>query len=284
MAGNKEIQRIVEAGIDIITAGFPCQDISYAGKGAGLEGARSGLWFDALDTICMVGPRFALLENVPALLNRGMGEVLGGLAEGGYDAQWGCVSAADVGAPHRRDRVFILAYAEGYGSRIRKGRDEASRDVWQLPPWSCGEVVADAEGKPGEIWLPKGERQGRFASSGQDVADTNKRFRQRTKEQIQTGRNASGIGGEVVADTEREGERSRVARAIRAGIFVSGRMGRNYRNVCWAVEPDVGRVADGVPARVDRLRALGNAVVPQVAEYVGERLIEWLGGTEQKEL
>jgi len=95
---------------DIITGGFPCQDISYAGKGAGLAGERSGLWWQLRRTIRMVRPRFALLENVAALLNREMGTVLGSLAQIGYDAEWHCIPASSIGAPHDRDRAWIIAH------------------------------------------------------------------------------------------------------------------------------------------------------------------------------
>lgn len=94
---------------DCITAGFPCQDISYAGDGAGLAGERSGLWWQVRRALRMVRPRIALLENVAALLNRGMGTVLGSLAQIGYDAEWHCIPAAAVDAEHERDRVWIVA-------------------------------------------------------------------------------------------------------------------------------------------------------------------------------
>ena len=94
---------------DIIAAGFPCQDISYAGKGAGLSGERSGLWWKVRRAIRLVRPRLALLENVAALLNRGMGAVLGSLSSIGYDTEWHCIPACSVGAPHKRERVWILA-------------------------------------------------------------------------------------------------------------------------------------------------------------------------------
>jgi len=94
---------------DVVTAGFPCQDLSFAGVGAGLAGARSGLWWKVRRTLRVVRPRLALLENVAALLHRGMGTVLGSLAAIGYDAEWPCVPAAAVGAPHERDRVWIIA-------------------------------------------------------------------------------------------------------------------------------------------------------------------------------
>jgi len=109
-------------GADVVTAGFPCQDISYAGDGAGLAGSRSGLWWMVRRTIRMVRPRYALLENVAALLGRGMGTVLGSLAAIGYDAEWHCVPLSAYGAPHRRDRVSILAYSEG----------ERYSEAWQI--------------------------------------------------------------------------------------------------------------------------------------------------------
>jgi len=102
-------EQLAEEGADIITAGFPCQDISFAGKGAGLAGARSGLVWPLMRTIRLVRPRAALLENVAALLGRGLGSILGHLAEVGYDTEWHCISAASVGAPHQRDRVWIIA-------------------------------------------------------------------------------------------------------------------------------------------------------------------------------
>lgn len=96
---------------DVITAGFPCQDISWAGFGAGLSGERSGLFWEVVRAVRMVGPRYVLLENVAALFHRGMDTVCGAMAAEGYDAEWDCISAADVGAPHLRPRAWIVAYA-----------------------------------------------------------------------------------------------------------------------------------------------------------------------------
>lgn len=101
--------------IDLVTAGFPCQNISLAGDGAGLAGDRSVLFWEVIRTICLVRPRFVLLENVEALLGRGMGEVLGALASSGYDAEWDCIRAIDAGKPHLRKRIFIVAHAAGDG-------------------------------------------------------------------------------------------------------------------------------------------------------------------------
>lgn len=101
--------------IDVVCGGFPCQDISTAGKGAGLNGARSGLWFEMFRIIAETRPSYVIVENVAALRSRGLDVVLGCLASIGYDAEWHCIPAAAVGAPHRRDRVWIVAYASGTG-------------------------------------------------------------------------------------------------------------------------------------------------------------------------
>ena len=98
--------------IDVICGGFPCQDISFAGAGAGLKGERSGLWADYARLIGELRPSFVIVENVSALLGRGLGDVLGDLAALRYDAEWHCIPAAYVGAPHLRDRVWIIAYAQ----------------------------------------------------------------------------------------------------------------------------------------------------------------------------
>ena len=97
--------------VDVLCGGFPCQDISYAGAGAGIEGVRSGLWSEYARLIRELRPRYAIVENVSALLSRGLDRVLGDLASIGYDAEWHCIPAAAVGAPHRRDRIWIIAYS-----------------------------------------------------------------------------------------------------------------------------------------------------------------------------
>ena len=102
--------------VDIVTGGFPCQDISSAGKGAGITGKRSGLWVEMARVIGEVRPSLALIENSPLLVSRGLDQVLCDLAEMGYNARWGVVGADDVGAPHRRKRIWILAYSNGSGS------------------------------------------------------------------------------------------------------------------------------------------------------------------------
>src|SRR6185436_12298411 len=114
-------------GVDLICGGFPCQDISVAGRGAGIGGERSGLWSEFARLIGEIRPRYAIVENVAALLGRGLGDVLGDLASLGYDAEWHCIPASAVGAPHIRDRVWIVAYATS--ERERPGRCEPAEDA-----------------------------------------------------------------------------------------------------------------------------------------------------------
>ena len=123
----RDVGRAELGSVDVLAGGFPCQDISFAGKGAGLDGARSVLWFEFRRIIGEVRPRFVFVENVPAITGRGGTTVLAHLTALGYDARWGTVGAADAGAPHRRERWFCVAYAEhdGHTSATLRGCDAA---------------------------------------------------------------------------------------------------------------------------------------------------------------
>jgi DNA (cytosine-5)-methyltransferase 1 len=131
--------------VDAICGGFPCQDLSFAGKRAGIEGARSGLWSEYARLIGEIRPRVAIMENVPGLLSAGHGRVLGDLAALGYDAVWDCIPASALGAPHRRDRVWIAAYAAG-GTRCGWHRPNADTSLVR-------EAVADASRTRSEAGL-----------------------------------------------------------------------------------------------------------------------------------
>lgn len=214
--------------VEVLCGGFPCQDISLAGRRAGLEGARSGLWREYVGAILALRPRYVVVENVAALLVGGLGTVLGDLASCRYDAEWDCIPAAAVGAPHRRDRVFVLAYpdSERHG-RLQPvglaGSGRAAGTADDGPHRGVGDPYGMA-GKPTEPSDgPTGPARGPRA----------------------------------------------VERAQRPDVRAGG---------AWESEPDVGRVVDGLPTDLDlaRLRALGNAVVPQVAEVVGRRLLAHL--------
>jgi DNA (cytosine-5)-methyltransferase 1 len=139
--------------VDVICGGFPCQDISYAGAGAGLAGARSGLWYEFARIIGEMGPRYVVVENVAALLTRGLDQVLGTLSDLGYDAEWSLARASGVGAPHRRNRMFLIAYGRGEGA---KGLEQGG-SLGEAGPWGWrGEedlrAIADAPFVPGDRW------------------------------------------------------------------------------------------------------------------------------------
>jgi DNA (cytosine-5)-methyltransferase 1 len=262
---------------DVVCGGFPCQDISVAGAGAGLSGARSGLWSELARVIGLVRPHFAIVENVSALLGRGLGTVLGDLASIGYDAEWHCIPAAAAGAPHRRDRIWIVAYprVSGLGRLF-----QPERELW------CG-IEADA-GRDGQTWAMADsdesrqigwrQQQQEGGKSARDVADADDAGSQRRGREIvreRASERTAGAGGSPMADSEilgcGQGDQDRGGRS-------SGtRQAEEWRGPpvggWWLTEPDVGRVAHGVPRRVDRLRALGNAVVPQVVEVIGRAIM-----------
>jgi DNA (cytosine-5)-methyltransferase 1 len=197
--------------VDVICGGFPCQDISIAqgASRAGLDGERSGLWREYARLIGELRPRYLIVENVPGLLSLGLGRVLGDLAAIRYDAEWHCIPAGVAGAPHIRDRFWLVGYPNDEGQPIGAVDDEAPR----MP-----RLATDA-----------------------DCGDEYRRSRD-----VQVGWGA--LAGQIAAD----------------GFF---------RGTEWGSEPDVGRVAHGVPSRVDRLRGLGNAVVPQIPELIGRAIL-----------
>lgn len=210
--------------VDLIAGGFPCQPVSQAGRRLAQDDER-WLWPAMADVIRELRPRYALMENVPGLLIRGMGDVLSELAEIGYDTEWRCVSAASVGAPHLRERVFIIAVADPCG------------DGWE--PRRPGDTKEGPRGRE--------PRRGRVGSH--DVA--NAAGAERREPQLQ---GMATPGRRTAEPRERDS-------------------GEGTLSNWWATEPDVGRVANGIPGRVDRLRAIGNAVVPQVAERVGRLIL-----------
>jgi DNA (cytosine-5)-methyltransferase 1 len=203
--------------VDIFCAGFPCQDISVAGKGEGLDGKKSGLWWECFRIISELRPRIIVLENVSAVTFRGGREVVGSLASIGYDTEWQVISARMFGAPHIRRRWFLVGYASDTNSQ---SKPDSSHHAQTL------------EG---------------------NVADTNS---ERSKEQ-------------PFDSFSVEQERQLECR--------SSKSSRTYEGNYWqrhAPESPVCRVDDGFPNRMDRLRALGNAIVPQCSEYIGRCIVE----------
>ena len=214
--------------VDVLAGGFPCQPVSVAGKQLAQDDER-WLWPEFARLVGELRPRHVFVENVPGILVRGLGDVLGDLAALGYDAEWGCVSAEGVGAPHLRKRIFLLAHVR--------------RTSGTLPYAGSSELRLVRERRRRQH---NHSRPAVFRNNGttRKMADTD----------------SSGVQRPV---------RSRSARAERSSNGHAAERG------WWESEPSVGRVASRVPNRVDRLRALGNAVVPQVAEYVGRRLMEF---------
>jgi DNA (cytosine-5)-methyltransferase 1 len=139
--------------VDLVSAEWPCQDISYAGRGAGItEGTRSGLWLHIAVGLRHLGPSYVYLENVAALRTRGLATVLGDLAALGYDTQWTCLRASDAGAPHRRDRLLVLAVRPGAAARLAAAAHPGHRLLAQRPR---------AAGRPARQRAPERPRPGR---------------------------------------------------------------------------------------------------------------------------
>ena len=202
----------------IISGGFPCQDISAAGKGVGITGEKSGLWKEFARIISEVRPCFTFVENSPMLTSRGLGTVLGDLAEIGYNAEWCVLGADNVGAPHHRKRIWILAYpAQLFGNVGKNNRENSPCEV------------------------PESRDRG----SEKNVADTDKTLCNR--------------GGSAISKEQQTHYCPR-------GFVRDARW--------WVSEPSVGRVADGVAHRVDRLKAIGNGQVPAVAAEAFKMLLE----------
>lgn len=236
---------------DVVCGGFPCQDISVAGKGAGIQkGTRSGLWYDYARCVRSVRPRYVVVENVAALLTRGFDIVQSDLAALGYDAWWDCIPAASVGAPHLRDRVFIVATR----ADITPVEPRISPMQWAARVGSDAECVggdstADADSQRGDRSAAEHGPNGWTQPARNHVATAD-------------------------AGDERCEEHSGVPVTTSEEITRTGRVSIAD---WWSVEPGVGRVAHGIPRRVDRLRCLGNAVVPQVAQYIGQIVVEHNG-------
>ena len=285
----------------LVTGGFPCQDVSIAGKGAGLEGSRSGLWYEYARIIGDIRPRIAVIENVGALVVRGLDRVLCSLAEIGYDAVWQDIRASDLGAPHRRERIWIVAYANNTGNRAsRYGNDqqwaaENKKQEGQPQLESCrySEAVAHAEftGLEGRIG-PTGQQEiAEFGNDGAFCNSASERLQDRAslkvagqKEEPEFKRSNGGLsntGDSRAIEWQRE---CREDQPIAQGREDNrGRAKVNEIGEWWKIEPAFCELVAGLPAslggyegrlssksfeRVNQLKALGNAIVPQVAELI----------------
>lgn len=212
---------------DVICGGFPCQDISTAGKQTGIQvGTRSGLFYELIRVVRVVRPRYVVLENVAAIVSNGLDTVLGELAEAGYDTEWACIRASDLGACHRRDRWWAVAYPTSQQRHDLR----VARTGGQAKPQSGD-------------------------GAGADVANTNHPGLERRQPT-----SLRGCGAERIAWP---------------GDSPAGRLSPDWRS--YVSEPCLLRGNDGLSGRVDRLKALGNAVVPQVAAIPLGRVRELAG-------
>lgn len=227
--------------IDVISGGFPCQDISSAGKGAGIDGERSGLWSEMARIISEVRPGEVWVENSPMLVSRGLARVISDLAQMGYDAHWTRFSASNFGAPHIRDRLWIVGYASSK----------------RFSQWSIKEMGQSESFK-------------KLKRSNSKVSNTQSFGREQTWKCEQSSKEwISGSSGEFTnANSINE------QGIVSSNINQKGWQEQSQRSAgssCneltwWEVEPRLGRVADGVAHRVDRLKAIGNRQVPVVAK------------------
>ena len=248
---------------DIVCGGFPCQDISQAGKGAGLAGSRSGLFYELLRVVRLVGPQYIVLENVAAITHRGMDDVLGALAEAGYDAEWACIPAAAVGACHQRDRWWLVAYpnsGNGQSGPLARSavHEQAACQGTNSDAGSADEISTDASHPTGQQCHDGGlaHSAGPARAAAQfgdgDRADAPHANHQRRQER-QPAAITSGAGRISWGDAQRQ-------------------LNPDWRS--YISEPVLCRGDDGLSGRVDRLKALGNAVVPQVAMVPLARVLE----------
>ena len=224
--------------VDVVSGGFPCQDISAAGKGAGIDGERSGMWREMARIIHEVRPKFVFVENSPMLTSRGLGTVLGDLASMGFDARWGVLGAADVGANHQRDRIWIVAKWRGqlpHSQHDRIRRWEQQQESSQKTPREFANALCDR--------LPK--------QTNEQILESKR------SNQLQFGKSRD--SSEMV--------NSNIAQ--RQGMCKSERVQQEYAYASssswWETEPNVGRMVDGLASGTHRLKAIGNGQVPLCA-------------------
>ena len=236
--------------VDVVSGGFPCQDISVAGNGDGLDGERSGMWREMARIISEVRPRFAFVENSPMLVTRGLERVLADLTAMGYDSKWGVVSAADIGANHQRRRIWIVA-----NSRYWRRRDKRITETRKN---------SQAERAINSNQVGRSSEQSAFMA----YTDSMRKLQPQGIEQNQRGWTCN--SSHEISDTasirpQRQGKHEQPIHSAQGNNWQANHVESIGRPEQWSVEPNVGRVADGVAARVDRLKAIGNGQVPLCA-------------------
>jgi len=267
--------------VDVVSGGFPCQDISAAGRGAGIDGERSGMWGEMARIIHEVRPAFVFVENSPMLTSRGLGRVLGDLAAMGFDAKWGVLGAADVGANHQRDRIWIVAKQRnilshalhnGVGrwqqqqkstqkTSFANTRCQSERPDKGLQPTSQISIGEDASIVCGKVSDSNNNghnyKKSRelFTSTEQTETreDVNKTSRHNSLADTSSlGQSGQGQHEQPVSPEASSNWQTNIIESIGSSDF-------------WTTEPNVGRVVNGLASRVDRLKAIGNGQVPLCA-------------------
>lgn len=249
--------------VDVVTAGFPCQPWSNAGSKIGETDERN-LWPETIRTIREVDPEWVLLENVSSILSRlYIQQIFGDMAEGGFDIRWDCIPASAIGAPHIRDRVWILAHSTS------KRRGEKRGDIKRSQEWITGSSdVSDANGIEHQINSPSIERQ----TSEKLFPDTQGERCERSRTSRERRNGLADICD--LCDTPSQGLQNREYGQME-------RIQKRYpqlqfeRSDWWTVEPELGRVAHGVARRVDRLKSIGNGQVPAVVRAAWNTLSEY---------
>jgi len=252
---------------DVICGGYPCQPFSTAGKRNGADDPRH-LWPWVREAISELRPKYAILENVRGHITLGLSEVLGELASIGYDAEWQIVSANSVGAPHLRERVIIIAYpVRELANTDNSGRLHRQPQIFTAKQWLNALSLIGAS-----------STDVAYASEQYSDGQPNYFGNSKRPETISQSRDSCGAQNVANNGSERDGIIGSQGVAREARQFRGHNTRRETSNVSrqwWEVEPNVGRVAHGIPSRVDRLRGLGNAVVPQVAELIGRMVVDY---------
>jgi DNA (cytosine-5)-methyltransferase 1 len=264
--------------VDIVTGGFPCQDISIAGSGAGLDGERSGLWTEMARIIGEVQPRFAFVENSPMLTSRGLDRVLGDLSTLGYDAVWGVVGADDAGAPHRRERIWILAYAVSLRLQNAKLTRVAELNETGLhaivgPCTASGQYPIGIMADPDLFGRIHGQAEEHTAEGGFHAQ----------RDPIASGEDVAYAHGNGLQRGIHQGEHNEQRRDRSSDSWWSTEpyMGGMVDGVATAMDlhgadegEEVPRVATGIPKRADRLKAIGNGQCPAALVLAWNTLIQ----------
>ena len=256
--------------VDVVSGGFPCQDISAAGKGKGISGERSGLWFEMARIIDEVQSPFLFVENSPLLTLRGLDRVLGDLATMGYNAEWCVLEAETVGAPHERERIWILGYNQSFSNTDEKRSWKKRQNI--------------ANGIKGTESNDSGSIRTNISNTMQ-MGQLEECSQTKTEHAIQGSISGTTLGHPLQGRRSSESieqNGSLLRKGTKTSTSPSVRTIDRERPDWWTVEPGMGRVVDGVADRMDRIACLGNGQVPRVAKCAWELLYSRMFQTNKK--